>query len=661
MYPNSFKVSHMRIWVMLALAAAFLLPALASTPAYAQTASGEFCIKGEVIDHEEEPLADWEIRLTGESGEYQALSADKDRKDDDEEPNGDLAAEDAPPAEGDVAAEDAPPAEEMDSNNDNHKLRKGEFKFEDLMPGTYIASIVLQEGWEPVTPESFEVPLEVGNEHCVRIRFKVRQVVKVTVYKISADHERLPDWKIIAQPGHDNTFAETQHEKTEENGAAVFYLTPGVWVFSERPPKPDDHDEDPVSFDPVLPDSGRVELDVQPLERGEPPYIVVFKNEFKDNGCIVVRKLAVLPAEAADVAAELAAVEGAGAEGETAVAAIAGYGAGGWGIKLLRADDSVAAYGTTDAEGYITFEDLPYGPYTIAEETRAGWEDVTPRKLDVDVIDGVCQYVEFQNEQADTGYCIEGRKIDANGHYGIPGWEIKAKPRDKGGYEPENVFTNGLGEFEFEFPTNDYRIPGSTYEVCEDDQDGWVAQGKTCQTVTLPERPGACVYLEDFVNQQVGHSEDYGKDGKGDNHDAYGKDVKCATYHVVQPGEGLASIGQDYGVPYGSMLDANEWVYDQPNMWVFAGQRVCVPEGGRPTADGKGGNEYGNAQGGPDEIQGGGKAMPGGPQQGGPEQYGPEQYGPQQGGPEQGGPEQYGLQQGGPQQGGPEQGPGGGK
>jgi len=389
-----------------------------------------------------------------------------------------------------------------------------------------------------------------------------------------------------------------------------------------------------------------------------------------------VRKLAVLPAEATEVAAELAAVEGAEAEGEAVAAMPAGYGAGGWGIKLLRADDSVAAYGMTDAEGYITFEDLPYGPYTIAEETRAGWEDVTPKKLDVNVIDGVCQYVEFQNEQADTGFCIEGRKIDANGHYGIPGWEIEAKPLDKGGYEPEDVWTNGLGEFEFEFPTNDYRIPGSSYKVCEDEEDGWLALGDRCQTVTLPERPGACVYLEDFINQQVGHSEDdkgdkgY-QDGTGGG--GYGNDVKCTTYHVVEPGEGLASIGQDYGVPYGAMLDANEWVYDQPNMWVFAGQRVCVPEGHeRQMADGKGGDTYegmptadgperdgkgGDMQGGmpmsDGQQQGGGMAMPGGPQQGGTGYV--EQGGPQQGGTgyvEQGGPEQGGPQQGGPEQGG---------
>jgi len=287
MYPNSPKVSHMRLWIMLALAAALLLPALAYTPAYAQTASGEFCIKGEVIDHEEEPIAitrsdggadedaasaDWEVLLTSESGESLTYTADEE---------GDIVAEegDIVAEEGDVAAEEGDVAEEdLDRNGDDKGDRnKGKFEFKDLMPGTYTVSILYPRGWEPVTPDSFEVPLEVGNEHCVRVRFKLRQIVRVTVYKISADHERLPDWRIVAEPGHDNVFAETQHEKTGENGAAVFYLTPGEWYFSERPPKTEE-DEEPVSFDQVLPNGGKVELDVQPLERGEPPYIVVFKN-----------------------------------------------------------------------------------------------------------------------------------------------------------------------------------------------------------------------------------------------------------------------------------------------------------------------------------------------------------------------------------------------
>ena len=113
----------------------------------------------------------------------------------------------------------------------------------------------------------------------------------------------------------------------------------------------------------------------------------------------------------------------------------------------------------------------------------------------------------FYNQQDNNGYCIEGRKIDANGGYGIPDWKIKIKPLADGGYDPDDVFTDGLGKFRFDFPKNDYRIPGAKYEICEDDVDGWLPHTATCQTVQLPEWPGACVQMDDFVNQQVGHSE----------------------------------------------------------------------------------------------------------------------------------------------------------
>ncbi len=111
--------------------------------------------------------------------------------------------------------------------------------------------------------------------------------------------------------------------------------------------------------------------------------------------------------------------------------------------------------------------------------------------------------------------------------------------------------------------------------------------------VRLPEWPGACVQLEDFVNQQVGHSEsekhdDYDKgeeNGKGGEATARakrmtrvaqamgrakaetvksgngderqlrkwsrlrrGQDARCSSYHVVKAGEGLYDIGHELSV-----------------------------------------------------------------------------------------------------------------
>jgi hypothetical protein len=124
----------------------------------------------------------------------------------------------------------------------------------------------------------------------------------------------------------------------------------------------------------------------------------------------------------------------------------------------------------------------------------------------------------------------------------------------------------------------------------------------------LPEWPGACVELEDFVNQQVGHSEKEDHDKKGhdgkDGHDdkggydgpngdyngdrnggydgpnggpQYGNDnAQCSTYHVVKAGEGLYDIGSQYKKSPQEMLDANrDAVGDE--LWVYEGQRICIP------------------------------------------------------------------------------------
>ncbi len=120
----------------------------------------------------------------------------------------------------------------------------------------------------------------------------------------------------------------------------------------------------------------------------------------------------------------------------------------GWEISILRADGSEQTFGYTDATGMVKFEGLPFGPYTIKEETRVGWDLVTELVLDeiyvnydqaqtssveVSLTDSDCVLVKFVNEQADAHYFIEGRKLDVNGHYGIPGWKIEAKALDKGG------------------------------------------------------------------------------------------------------------------------------------------------------------------------------------------------------------------------------------
>ncbi len=55
----------------------------------------------------------------------------------------------------------------------------------------------------------------------------------------------------------------------------------------------------------------------------------------------------------------------------------------------------------------------------------------TRHAIEVNVTSGECVTQTFENIQDDSGFCIEGYKLDANGLYGIPNWEIEAKPLAK--------------------------------------------------------------------------------------------------------------------------------------------------------------------------------------------------------------------------------------
>jgi len=522
MFPTQSKVYRTSgLWLLPVVALALLLvgyAVFAASTAQAQTPAGDVCVEGLVIDWEEKPLAGWVVTLTSDISGFvpiTAVSAPAPEEDDDDEYYNKKSKQ--------------YPYEYPDEDPD---FEKGEFKFTEAaitaavsptvgaQTGTFTATIETRPGWEGVTPTTVVFDIEVGDKDCAQIRFKMRRIVVVYVYKIDVNHTPLGDWRISAVPGPGNLFASPQEEETSAavtttlppsdtvvitGGVAVFTLTPGLWIFSEMAPK-QDMDEAPNSYRPVVPPTGRQELLIDEDTPVDEFVYITFKNQLV-TGCFIVRKLAVIPPDDIFIPPD--------AESDLFV-----YNVGGWGFQLLRKDGSVARQGVTDAAGEIRFDNLPLGPYTIVEEDRPGWGDVSDAELEYTVEGNICDdptaVIEFFNEQDQSGYCIEGRKIDANGGYGIPGWEIAIKPLEEGDYDPANVFSDGEGEFSIEFPLNDYRVPGSQYEICEKEQDGWLPHTPTCQTVRLPEWPGACVQLEDFVNQQVGHSEsEYPDHGKG--------------------------------------------------------------------------------------------------------------------------------------------------
>lgn len=564
MFPTQSKANRSaRLWLLPVFALVMLLlgyAVFAYSTADAQVVTqptGDFCVEGIVINWEEKPLAGWAVTLTGAiTTPTQVLSTTTS-------------------------------APEPDDDVKDPALLKGEFEFKNLpkQADVYTAVIEQREGWSGVTPTTITFPIGMNEDDCVRIRFKMRRDVPVEVIKFDVNHVGLADWKIRVEPGPGNMFAEGDEEATNISGTVLFTLTPGIWVFMERAPSVSW--DDPVeSWTPVVPPHGRQMLNIEDRDYlpEELPIQVIFKNELTV-GCIDVQKFGVIPAQPEGL------VVGSGDptvySGE--------YGVPGWAFTLYRKDGSIAREGVTDAVGQVRFDGLPLGPYVLEEENRAGWNEIGSttgaapeiggRKVNVEVTGNHCgangDPIVFRNEQDDSGFCIEGRKIDANGGFGLADWKITIKPLDTGGYDPADVKTNGNGDFRFEFPRNDYRIPGAKYEICEEAKDGWLPHSDTCQTVQLPEWPmGECVTLKPFVNQQVGHvpnDKDFDKGGGSWTPGGNSSSASCSSYHVVKGGEGLFDIGRMYKKTPQQMLNANPDVKANKNQWVFVGQRICIP------------------------------------------------------------------------------------
>jgi len=422
----------------------------------------------------------------------------------------------------------------------------GEFTFELPGAGRWGLEIESRDRWEGVTSTRLAVHVGFGNTDCVEVRFKMRELIELIVIKIDDNHVPQEGWTMTATPGAGNMFGAVQSQVTDATGTAHMYLTPGDWIISEAPPSI-------VGWwRPISPATGVHYLTMV----GPGPITIRFKNliELIPNGCIDVFKFDV-PPNPEDAAVGLA----------------------GWTVQVERADGTIRAQGETDAFGQVTFTGLEYGPYTVREIMQPGWTAASSSSYSVVLTsqDDGCTTIFFFNEQMDNGYCITGRKVDANGEVGIPDWQIMATPVEPTDYQPDPVLTDGEGRYIICLPFEDYRVPGSVYTVSEVIPDGWSAVSPTQYLVTLPERPGIPVVLPDFVNQQTQYA--------GDPPVMMAMESKqpaspgCSTWHVVKPGEGVFKIAAMYNVSGWSVFKANPWIYKQPHLWLYSGQKLCIP------------------------------------------------------------------------------------
>ena len=180
----------LQLVLVLALALVMLVPAISADAASSATASGDFCVDGLVIDWEEEVIEEgWFVEAlpvddNGNVGSCPLLVA-YPSEEDDEEGQFEFNDEQFRDADGNLISE-------------NWEFTIVFTEAYTDSEGNEVAPLV--GNWEGVTPTTITVPFEYGADECVRIRFKLRELVSVLAIKMDSkpqtarrlEHHRQP-------------------------------------------------------------------------------------------------------------------------------------------------------------------------------------------------------------------------------------------------------------------------------------------------------------------------------------------------------------------------------------------------------------------------------------------------------------------------------------
>ncbi|MFZ3385030.1 MAG: DUF1349 domain-containing protein, partial [Candidatus Methanoperedens sp.] len=132
-----------------------------------------------------------------------------------------------------------------------------------------------------------------------------------------------------------------------------------------------------------------------------------------------------------------------------------GTGIANWNITLINTTIDLSTF--TDANGFYEFTDIYEGTYTVSEEAKRGWLNLTNLSQEITGTDQDI-IVDFTNQPVIPTYTVSGRKINDSDGIGIPGWNITIT----NGTITKSTLTNGTGFYEF---TN---IRNGTYTVSEE-------------------------------------------------------------------------------------------------------------------------------------------------------------------------------------------------
>ena len=167
-----------------------------------------------------------------------------------------------------------------------------------------------------------------------------------------------------------------------------------------------------------------------------------------------------------------------------------GIGIANWNITVTNS--TMNAIKSTDSNGFYEFTDLVEGNYTLSEEMRPGWKNVTTISRSITGTDQNI-LVNFRNRPIIPAYNVSGFKINASDGMGIPGWNITIT----NGTLTTSISTDSEGFYEF------IEIQNGTYTVSEELRPEWNNVTQTSQTVTVL---GHDQFNVNFTNKPVIHT-----------------------------------------------------------------------------------------------------------------------------------------------------------
>jgi len=343
----------------------------------------------------------------------------------------------------------------------NPTNEKGEVIVTNLLPGKYIITEEMNDGWINVTPETQEVTLKPGITS--EVNFINAPLIDLTIIKFedkngngrrdadasgSPTEPGLPDWHFTVQ----GAGGLSREAITDNNGIAVVRgLTPGKYVVTETISEASKSGWICTTQNPQT---------VQLSRRSD--NVVSFGNKVN---VIVVPKFNDLNFNGKFDGNE--------------------RGLPNWEFNIADKNGQVIRSAKTNVSGLATVKGLVPGEYQITEVPQDGWINTTPlsRKISIRAGEDILVSPPFGNINSSRFEIIKFNDTNLNGgrdsnESGLPGWNFTVRRPDGSVFNTEltnsdgSTFVDGL-------------LPGN-YTVTENQHEGWLLTTQPAiATITL--------------------------------------------------------------------------------------------------------------------------------------------------------------------------------